>query len=210
MRVGQTMVDNNGTQIALFPMEYLDISQGENGSYSHQGTLNIDLLGWQNGARKYKCPYYAPCDCKVVSHASYYNVWQSLQPVITPSGKKTISFVVMHDDTPPALNTIKRQGEIIGHTGTNDPGGATTGDHLHLNTSLRAYSGWEQVPPANQWELINSSHVYETFYINDTTIKNGYGYNWVNYNGGHSPSIKKYKFKWVLYANKLRRRNEIW
>lgn len=207
MRPNQKMVDSNGVQIALFPMEYINISQGENGSYSHQGTLNIDLLGWQNGRRKYKCPYYAPCDCRVVNHTSYYNVWQSLTDVITPSGKKTISFVVMHDDNPPPLNTVKRQGEIIGHTGTNDPGGALTGDHLHLNTSLLPYAGWHQVPPASQWELVNSSHIYETFYVNDTTILNGYNYNWQTYNGGIIPSGKKYKFKWVLYANKLRNRN---
>jgi hypothetical protein len=205
MRAGQQLVDRNGVQVALFPMEYLDISQGENGSYSHQGTLNIDLLGWQNGVRTSHCPYYAPCDCRVVYHASYYNVWQSTNEVITPSGKKTICFVVMHDDNPPPLGTFKRQGEMIGRTGTNDPGGATTGDHLHLNTSLLPYAGWHQVPPANQWELINSSHVYNTFFINDTIIKNGYGYNWVKYTGGVIPGQrKKYKFKWVLYANKLR------
>ena len=40
--------------------------------------------------------------------------------------------------------------------------------------------------------------------VNDTTILNGYGYNWLNYQGGITPSEKKYKFKWVLYANKLR------
>ena len=207
MRAGQQLVNNDGVQVALFPMEYLDISQGENGSYSHQGTYNLDLLGWQNGARKYHCPYYAPCDCRVVYHASYYNVWQSLSEVITPSGKKTISFVVMHDDNPPGLGTTKRQGEIIGYTGTNDPGGQLTGDHLHLNTSLKAYAGWHQVPPDNQWELINSSHVYDTLYINDTTIIHDYGYNWKTYQGGITPSeYKKYKFKWVLYANKFRKR----
>ena len=42
-------------------------------------------------------------------------------------------------------------------------------------------------------------------YVNDTTILQGYGHNWRTYSGGHTPvEPKKYKFKWVLYANKLR------
>ena len=208
MRANEKLVDSNGVQVALFPLSYMNISQGENGSYSHQGTLNIDFLGWDANGRKLKCPYYAPCDCKVVNHASYYNVWESLEEVITPSGKRKISFVVMHDDNPPILNTIRRQGELLGHTGTNDPGGQTTGDHVHINTAFGNYSGWEQVPPNNQWELVNSSHIYDTFYINDTTIINDYGYNWQIYQGGITPVIKKYHFKWVLYAKKLRERRK--
>lgn len=203
MRPGQKMTDSNGVQIALFPLEYMNISQGENGSYSHQGTLNIDFLGWGSSGRILKCPYYAPCDCRVVYHTSFYNVWQSLEQVITPTGKRQICFIVMHDDSPPSYGTVKRQGDLLGHTGTNDPGGATTGDHVHINTAYGSYQGQHQVPPDNQWELINSSHIYETFYVNDTVILNGYGYNWLTYQGGITPA-KKYKFKWVLYARKLR------
>ena len=43
----------------------------------------------------------------------------------------------------------------------------------------------------------------------DTVIIDDYGYNWRIYDGGITPTGKKYKFKWVLYANKLRGRNEI-
>lgn len=208
MRPNQKMVDSNGVQIALFPMQDIDISQGENGTHSHQGILVLDLLGWENGQRKYKCPYYAPCDCKVVYHASYYNVWQSLQEVITPHGKMKITFVVMHDDNPPPLNTTKRQGEIIGHTGTNDPGGMLTGDHLQLNTAFSTYQGWYTVSTGRR-QLVNSSHVYDTFFVNDTNLIHDYGYNWQIYNGGITPSLKKYKFKWVLYANKLRQKRNV-
>lgn len=208
MRAGQTMVNDNGVQIALFPLEDIDISQGENGSYSHQGILALDLLGWENGHRKYKCPYYAPCDCKVVYHANYYNVWQSLQEVITPTGKKFITFVVIHDDNPPPSGTIARQGELIGHTGTNtSPGGTpVTGDHVHLNTANGKYAGWYTVSSGKR-QLKNSTHVYDIFYTNDTNIIHGYGYPWKTYSGGNPSGYKKVKFKWVLYANRLRNRN---
>ena len=207
MRAGQTLVDNQGYQVALFPMEYIQISQGENGTYSHQGILAIDFLGWGPTGRILKCPYYAPFDCKVVYHASYYNVWQSLNQVHTPDGIKYVSFEVAHDDNPPALGTVKRMGELIGHTGTN---GNVTGDHLHLNSCFGTYQGFYTVSSGKR-QLINSSHIYQTFYVNDTTIRDGYGYNWVTFSGGHpipSPTYKKYRFKWVLYANKLRETNE--
>lgn len=209
MRAGQTLKEN-GVEVALFPLEYMNISQGENGRYSHMGTLSVDFLGWGSNGRILKCPYYAPVTSRVVYHASYYNVWQSMDEVITPTGKRYITYVVMHDDTPPPLGTIKNQGELIGHTGTNAGPSSTplTGDHVHLNTAYGTYQGWERVSSGKQ-QLINSSHIYDTFYINDTVLINDYNYSWKTYS--YIPptptNYKKYKFKWVLYANKIRNRN---
>ena len=47
MRAGQTMANTAGVEISLFPLEYMNISQGEGGSYSHQGRWAIDFLGWE-------------------------------------------------------------------------------------------------------------------------------------------------------------------
>ena len=208
MRAGQTMVDSAGNQVALFPLEYMYISQGEGGSYSHSGRWAIDFLGYENGHRKYECPYYAPFDCHVVQHASYYNVWQSNNKVVTPAGLQFCSFAVMHDENPPALGTYKNQGEVIGHTGTKtSPGGTpVTGDHVHMQGCNGKFVGWN----SSGRDLINRQHIYNLFYINDTIILNDYGYNWRTYQGGQpTPSFTKYKFKWVLYANKLRGWNVI-
>lgn len=205
MTAGQQMVDEQGNEIALFPLEYMNISQGEGGSYSHSGTYSIDFMGWGANGRILKCPYYAPFTCKVVQHASYYNVWQSTNQVITPTGKKYVSFVVMHDDDPPPSGTLKQQGELIGHTGTKtSPGGTpVTGDHVHINGANGTFQGWTQQGK----QLKNYNHLYNLFYINDTVIINGYGYSWKTYQGGITPyPATKYHFKWVLYANKLRER----
>ena len=203
MTAGQQMTNSQGVEIALFPLEYMNISQGEGGSYSHQGRWAIDFLGWDAFGRVYECPYYAPFSCHVVQHASYYNVWQSNNQVITPSGKKYATFVVMHDENPPALGTYKNQGEVIGHTGTKtSPGGTpVTGDHVHMQGASGQFAGWIN----NGHDLRNREHIYNLFYVNDTVIIDGYGYNWRTYDGGITPTDgKKYKFKWVLYANKLR------
>ena len=206
MRAGQVMVDNSGTQVALFPMEYMYISQGEGGSYSHAGSYAIDFLGWSLNGRMNHCPYYAPFDCHVVQHASYYNVWQSNNPVITPKGKIYVTFVVMHDDNPPPLGTYKNMGEEIGKTGTNtSPGGTpVTGDHLHLDGAVGIFKGWM----SGGHDLKNREHLYNLFYINDTIILNDFGYNWKTFNGGVTPNYKKYHFKWVLYSRNLRNRNK--
>lgn len=214
MRAGQTLVDNQNREVALFPLEYMNISQGEYGTYSHMGILAMDFLGWNANGRVYRCPYYAPVTSTVVYHASYYNVWQSNSPVVTPTGVRYITYAVLHDDNPLPLGTVKHQGELIGHTGTNAGPSSTplTGDHVHINTAYGTYQGWETVSSGKQ-QLVNSSHIYNTFYVNDTVLVNDYNYNWVEYQGGVTPPTPPvpvyhpHKFKWVLYAKKIREKN---
>lgn len=76
-------------------------------------------------------------------------------------------------------------------------------DHVHINTAKGHFAGFYDVGTGH-YQLRNATHVYDTMYVNDTVIKQGYGHNWRTYEGGITPSGKKYKFKWVLYANKLR------
>lgn len=203
MRAGQTLYDDHGYQVALFPMEYIYISQGENGSYSHQGILAIDFLGYGANGRILRCPYYAPFDCKVVYHGSYYNVWESLNDVHTPSGIRKVTFEVAHDNDLLPLGTIRLMGEEIGKTGT---AGNVTGDHVHLNSAFGTYQGFYTVSTGKR-QLVNSSHIYQTFYVNDTVIRNGYNYNWVTFSGGQptpTPDYRKYKFKWVLFDKRIK------
>lgn len=207
MRAGERLVANDGYEVMLFPLEYLVMSQDEGGDYSHLYTYSIDLLGWGANGRVYHCPYYAPCSCKCVdtSFASYSRVFTSLNKVHLPDGTLDyVTFNVIHDNNPIAsLNQVFRQGDLIGHTGT---AGHVTGDHVHLNTARGTFQGFYDVGTGH-YQLRNSTHVYDTMYVNDTTIIQGYGHNWITYQGGHVPTDKKYKFKWVLYANKLRNRD---
>ncbi len=206
MRPFQQMVGRDGKEVMLFPLTHLYVTQGENGSYSHQGILAIDFVEWNNG-QVYTAPMYAPCSCRcvaIINGSDNGRVFQSLDRVHTPDGLKYVTFMCFHDNNPIAsVGSVFNQGEIFAHTGT---AGNVTGDHTHFNTAYGTYAGWINVPPDNHGELANSSHIYETCYVNDTTIVVGYGYNWVSYSGGVTPS--KYKkmlgFPWVLYARKLR------
>lgn len=191
MIANQKLVASDGYEVCLFPLEYLEISQGEYGSTSHQGTLNIDFRGWGPNGRVYGCNYYAPCTCKLVNStidtASNMRVWESVDKVHLPDG--TLDYIcwqVGHDNNPPysTVGTVIQQGDLMGHTGT---AGFVTGDHLHYNVARGHFVGGQRVPPANQYQLINSMHIYDANYVNDTVIVNGLNYNWRTYDGGITP-----------------------
>lgn len=204
MRPLQTLVAPDGYEVMLFPMEYMNISQGEGGSYSHD--LAMDFLGWNASGRVYNCPYYAPCSCKCVAHWSTSDnaTWESLDKVHLPDGSLTkVTFCFNHDAFPPPVGTVLHQGDLIGHSGNS---GQATGDHMHFNTAIGAYDGYEVIPGTQFYQLKNSIHIYDTCYVNDTTLINDYGYNWRTYTGPIYRDVKKKNFPWVLYARKFRMR----
>lgn len=211
MTAGQKMVATDGKEVMLFPLPYMYISQGELESFSHAGILAIDFMGWDANGRVYEAPMYAPCSCECVAIIDVNNngrVFQSLDVVHTPNGLQYVTFMCFHDNNPIAsVGDTFTQGDIFAHTGT---AGYASGDHTHFNTADGTYAGWENVPPDNHGELINSSHIYDTCYVNDTVLVYDYNYNWQEYQGGITPSeVKKTHFPWVLYANKLRKQRNI-
>ena len=206
MIANQRLVAQDGYEVCLFPLEYMDISQGEGGSYSHAGTLNIDFVGYDANGRVYQCPYYAPVSCTCVDGGGVDNwrVMQSNDRVHLADGTLAyVTWVQMHDNNPPSVHDTFTQGDLIGHTGT---AGNVTGDHVHLNFAIGTYAGWHTVS-SGQSELKNSIHIYDACYVNDTVLIDDYGYPWVIYTGPTPAStIKRKKFPWVLYANKIRSR----
>lgn len=205
MRALQRLLAPDGYEVMLFPLEYMNISQGEGESFSHD--LAMDFLGWGANGRILNCPYYAPCSCKCVAHfgSSDNATWESLDKVHLPDGTLSkVTFCFNHDPLPPAIGTILTQGDIIGHTGT---AGYATGDHMHFNTAIGPYDGYEIIAGTQYYQLKNSTHIYNTCYVNDTTIINGKNYNWIEY---IMPIVtRKNKFPWVLYANKLRNKTNV-
>lgn len=200
MRAGQRLKRGN-TEVCLFPLSYMYITQGEGGSYSHAGILAMDFAGLTNNF-----PYYAPVSCTCVATLPDNNdrIFTSIEPVYLPDGTtRTITWVQAHDNNPIAnVGDTFTQGELIGHTGTY---GQVTGDHVHFNFAYGQYQGWEYV--GNNAQLIGSAHIYNVCFVNDTTLQQPLSYNWVTYTTPPTPTLfSKSNFKWVLYANKLRNR----
>ena len=205
MVAGQRLVASDGYEICLFPLPYMYISQGENGSISHQGTLNIDFIGWGANGRIYDAPIYAPVSCRCVRTLDSSNngrVFESLDKVHCANGTlQYINWLFFHDENPIASpGDIFNQGDLIAHTGT---AGNVTGDHTHMNFANGRYAGWEYVPPSHHGQLVNSTHIYDICFVNDTVLYRAGGYNWREY----VPNIlvlPKTRFPWVVYARKLR------
>ena len=187
MLAGERKIAPDGYEVMLFPLEYMYISQQEGGGYSHAGTLQMDFLGWGANGRVYNCPYYAPCTCRCVDITdtnANNRVYQSVDKVHLADGTLGIvTFEVAHDNNPPHnIGDVVTQGDLLGRTGT---AGYVTGDHLHYQCARGTYAGWEQVPPNNNWQLVNEMHIYDACYVDDTVLVEPYTYNWRIY--GYHP-----------------------
>lgn len=124
---------------ALLPLKYLGISQGVNGSYSHQGVNAIDF-GWKTGY-DYK-NLYAPFDCKVVvSQSNGVIAIESLEKVEWADGTKDyMTIITMHHHKLPKVSTIFKQNEIYTEMSNN---GAPL--HTHLEVQKGHYAKWTEI-----------------------------------------------------------------
>ena len=188
MKYLETSVGSNGKQNVLFPLEYMYITQGEDGGYSHQGSYSMDFVGYNESGVVLNAPYYAPCDLTLVyiTGSSDALVWQSNDVVNFIDGTTDyICFEFGHDDNIPnyKVGDKKLQGQVIGHTGTR---GNVTGDHVHMTIVKGKYAGYYK-NSYDVWCLVNQYHLYNGVGVNDTNIINGYGYTWKKWDDSPLP-----------------------
>ena len=211
MIAGQTLRARDGYEVALFPLPYLYISQGElmPSNYSHYNTYNMDFLGWDANGRVYQAPLYAPFTMKVVAlwdyNGSHTVSFESVDKVHFADGSldyMTIEFT--HAQNPPyhTIGDVVSQGQLCYYTGTF---GQATGDHVHMCCGKGHYDGYTQ-RTGGHYDLTNRYHLYDSLYINDTTVVyDSHDYPWKTYISPTPPTpVKKGKFPWVIYARKLR------
>ena len=216
MVANQTSYGSNGLQNFLFPLDEMYITQGSyTATYSHNGCYAMDFVGWNGTSQVTHYPYYAPFDCYLRvkwGSTSPMLVWESLAPVNFVDGTSDYACIgFVHDDNTPSFNIgeTRRQGEIIGHTGTY---GNASGDHVHIEAKKGTYDGYHQNSDG-VWMLTNSTWLYDLMGVNDTTLYKTYyvnhnnvrvDYPWKEFTPSPSYTHGKDKFPWVLYARKLR------
>lgn len=190
----------DGTQLAVFPMDMIQITQGENGGFSHVNTLCIDFVGTYD-----RYPYYAPFDCECIftQPSSAIIVWKSVRPVMCVDGEtRNIVFTCFHEE--PLLHGVEtklKKGDLLGHTGI---GGFVTGDHLHFNViEGTEYNGLVLKGP-NSYALVGTElHIYDVFDTTGVNIVNGLGYDWKTSDfedgegGGTTPNPEQSKNDYV-------------
>lgn len=223
MQAGQTGYGLNGKQNFLFPIDEMYLTQGSyTATYSHNGCYAMDFVGWSSQTGQINIyPYYAPFDCKLVARwgsSSPMVVWQSLDEVNFADGTTgyaCIGFCHDNDVNTYPIGSTRRQGELIGHTGTY----GATAYHVHIEAKKGVYSGYHQNSDG-VYMLTGSTWLYDLMGVNDTTLYKTY---YVNHNGvrvnypwvefahntpAPTPPTPTYrsgkKFPWVLYARKLR------
>ena len=182
MKLGTHLTDNNGIQVALFPMETMTITQGTNSSFSHKGALSIDIAGDDAGIDVAYAPYDCTIRWKDVKSGNGI-LFQSDKKTLLANGEKDYShFVMWHDNYTGDVKVGQKfkQGEKIYDEGT---AGRATGNHIHLNVAIGKYDkGYPLVQNKyGVWELKNEIEPYLVFYVNETIIRNGHNYHWKTY-----------------------------
>lgn len=201
MYAGQRKIGPNNYEVMLFPLDVMYITQGE--TPAHGGTLCMDFVGYGSSGQIPLYPYYAPCSCTCVAKGTQgdWVVFTSNNPVYIPQSNipVIVTWQQGHDNTPCNVGDTFTQGDLIGHTGTR---GQVSGDHLHFNTVLGTYQGWDTTTYSES-QLVNSIHIYDCCYVDDTDLIRPLSYPWVTY--GETPPIptidKKKKFPWYIIAH---------
>ena len=155
-----------GIEDFLCPFTDMYITQAPNGSYTHQGTMAVDVRGVEAGV---KYPYYAPCTVKCIkTYASAGQaMWQSVNNVRCSNGYVgKVTFMTVHDDTMDAYaGLVVPQGNQLGNMGTK---GNATGVHCHIEISQSDDTSWYknqygnyifnyEVDPEDVWFMDNTN-----------------------------------------------------
>lgn len=169
-------------QLAQFPMDMIHVTQGEDGGFSHQGTLAIDFVGTTP-----EYPYYAPCYCECIGRdeTNAIMTYKSIGSVMCADGQtRQIVWRCIHDNH--LLYNVGdklTKGQLMGHSGNS---GNSSGDHFHLDVWL-----------GTEFTRTNPLHIYDVFAVNNVKIVDGFGYDWKtsNYvdcsnNGGNGGDTK--------------------
>ena len=229
----QKLNDDNGYQVALFPLDSYIITQRDDESISHDPTkylaTDYQAFHYTSGDDKtlgtgyvlnFK-EYYAPVDmvCVGMDKKNASICWRSKEKVHLANN--TIDYLIMlfyHDNRIPAgdykVGDEVSQGDVIGRTGTYGDNGSTVANHVHMESGFG--ENWSKVYASPSYGHINldyALHNYDAMFGNNSIC---YGiasypdkYPFKNFDGGVVPPTpgevkEKKKFPWFIYANKLR------
>lgn len=173
MLKGQKSV-RGGIEDFLCPFTDMYITQAPNGSYSHKGTMAVDVRGKKAG---YKYAYYSPCTVKCIKTypSSGQVMWQSVNNVRCSNGYiGKVTFMTCHDDTMDAkVGLVVPQGNQLGNMGTK---GNATGVHCHIEFSQSADTTWKKNSYGNY--CFNSEvDPEDVWFMDNTNVISGNG-NW--------------------------------
>lgn len=204
MKKGQTS-KRNGVQDILFPMEYMNITQGNNGQFSHQGVNALDLAGKDTGRDLFYAPFDVKCvatgDRNTEGNAAF---WESTSKVRFADG--TIDYatiMVLHDNSLAGIYPGVRysQGTQIGQEGT---AGFATGNHNHFEIAKGKFTHKYDQNNYGVYHLPRSISADKCCFIDGTSIINGNGMKWKKLadvkTNNNKPAPSKEKVDQILHV----------
>lgn len=171
MLKGQKSV-RGGIEDFLCPFTDMYITQAPNGSYTHKGTMAVDVRGIESGVRY---PYYAPCTVKCIKAWESVGqvMWQSVNNVRCSNGYiGKVTFMTCHDDNMNAYaGLIVPQGNQLGNMGVK---GNATGVHCHIEFSQSDDTSWYK----NQYGNYMFNYEFDpedVWFMDNTNVISGNG-----------------------------------
>lgn len=193
---------NGNYELLRFPMKVMNITQGNNGQFSHQGVNALDIAGKDAGID----PTFAPCKMRIARKEGYANgnavFAESVDKVMFADGTVDYAkFMFLHDNYTGdfSVGRVFQQWEEFGDEGT---AGYATGNHCHFEVAKgklvwdKAGSGYGYYGRNNStgvWHLQDSISADKACVVDGVTIKNGNGMGWKKASevkNGSSGSIK--------------------
>ena len=206
MRLGERLIASDGYEVALFPCETLYLSEVRDPD--EHDVLALDFLPRNTqGQAITAMPCYAPFSGTLVYTGNDHNcILESDDLVHMPDGSLSYGRVlVAHSWVVPVQGTHYTQGQQFYATGNY---GFSFGEHLHMevaSVTSKSEPYWNSPSGVGIYKVI---HMWNGLYVNDTVLLRPEDYPWQIYDGPvpPTPSEKKHKFPWVLYARRLRDR----
>ncbi|MCR4641526.1 MAG: Ig-like domain-containing protein [Lachnospiraceae bacterium] len=168
-------------EYALFPMEYLNVTNGESG---HDGRKIIDIAGKDSGIDDFYAPFSGTVIRTGVGNPCSIIIESADKVHFADGSLDYVTLWLAHDNDISDLYQGKtfRQGDVIYQEGTN---GIAYGNHVHMVSAKGRYAGLT----TDERSLNNQKSAYEIFFLPDSMknngkIKNAGGYTWKFISGG--------------------------
>lgn len=175
--------DGKTYELLRFPMKTMNITQGNNGQYSHQGVNALDIAGKDTGIE----PTFAPCSMRYKWHDSAANgnaiFFESTAPVMFADGTiDYATFMFIHDNYIGDILALANKGHVFAQWeefGDEGTAGRATGNHCHFEVAKGRYSRPYDGPNLyGVYCLHNSISADKACVVDGVTIKNGNGMAW--------------------------------
>ncbi len=191
--------DGKTYELIRFPMKTMNITQGNNGQYSHQGVTALDIAGKDTGIE----PTFAPCSMRYKWHDSAANgnaiFFESVNKVMFADGSiDYVTFMFIHDNYIGDILALANKGHVFAQWeefGDEGTAGRATGNHCHFEVAKGRYSRPYDGPNLyGVYCLHNSISADKACVVDGVTIRNGNGMSWKKAadvkTGGSTGSIK--------------------